>query len=303
MVDEKLGHATLPDSARLHFHVSDELKKRMLAFEKEFGPPAKRRKADPSSSSPDLRFPCKLKRTELASKDFEIAQAGKIKIATKSTTRQFLENDKLETMRVYHVSGDAAHYLHNTDSARHTIQKGTVLAKATQADFIDAADDDNKKAGEGSMMIPFEMSTESLFTYDFDGQGQNVKEFQTMIDDARRALSATQVGLYNHTLSDHLQRGKEHIRCVTPLAKKDPKVEMVIKERPVSSWTAAQLGDFLTAFDFQGPAVCGLAWHVTVERGVVVPNQKDPFQLAILENVVLEPGDCIKLTVRSAVPK
>ena len=153
------------------------------------------------------------------------------------------------------------------------------------------------------MMIPFEMSRESLFTYDFDGQGQNVKELRTMIDDARRALSATQVGLYNHTLSDHLQRGKEHIRCVTPLAKKDPKVEMVIKERPVSSWTAAQLGDFLTAFDFQGPAVCGLAWHVTVERGVVVPNQKDPFQLAILENVVLEPGDCIKWTVRSAVPK
>ena len=94
MVDEKLGQATLPDSARLHFHVSDELKKRMLAFEKEFGPLAKRRKADPSSS-PDLRFPGKLKRTELASKDFEIAQAGKIKIATKSTTRQFVENDKL----------------------------------------------------------------------------------------------------------------------------------------------------------------------------------------------------------------
>ena len=114
------------------------------------------------------------------------------------------------------------------------------------------------------------------------------------------------MGLYNHTLSDHLQRGKEHIRCVTPLAKKDPKVEMVIKERPVSSWTAAQFGDFLTDFDFQGPAVCGLAWHVTVERGVVavvVPNQKDPFQLAILENVVLEPGDCFKLTVRSAIPR
>ena len=89
----------------------------------------------------------------------------------------------------------------------------------------------------------------------------------------------------------------------TPFAKKDPKVEMVIKERPVLSWTAAQLGDFLTAFDFQGPAVCGLAWHITVERGVVVPDQKDPSQLAILENVVLEPGDCIKLTVRSAVPK
>ena len=301
MVDEKLGQATLPDSARLHFHVSDELKKRMLAFEKEFGPPAKRRQAEPSSL--DLRFPGKLKRIELASKDFEFAQAGKIRIATKSTTRQFLENDKLETMRVYHVSGDAAHYLHNTDSHRHTLQKGTVLAKATQADFIDAADDDKKQAREGSMMIPFEMSTESLFTYDFDGQGENVKEFQTMIDDTHRALSATQVGLYNHTLSDHLQRGKEHIRCVTPHAKKDPKVEMVIKERPVSSWTAAQLGDFLTAFDFQGPAVCGLAWHVTVGRGVVVPNQKDPSQLAILENVVLEPGDCIKLTVRSAVPK
>ena len=105
-------------------------------------------------------------------------------------------------MRVYHVSGDAAHCLHNTDSARHTIRKGTVLAKATQADFIDAADDD-KQAREGSMMIPFAMSTESLFTYDFDGQGQNVKEFQTMIDDARRALSAAQVVLYNHTLSDH----------------------------------------------------------------------------------------------------
>ena len=90
---------------------------------------------------------------------------------------------------------------------------------------------------------------------------------------------------------------------MTPLAKKDPKVEMVIKERPVSSWTAAQFGDFLTDFDFQGPAVCGLAWHVAVEKGVVVPNKEDPFQLAILENVVFEPGDCIKLTVRSAVPK
>ena len=264
--------ATAPERSLIPFEITESLGKRLAEFKEEFGPkPKKQRTQGQGDILPrqidgnSLPAGCKVTTTwpiELA------GNGGKI---------------QLHIARVSMDDGACGTYLHNSTSARITVDAHQVLASGDGAIVKDL---DVKAADPSRPHWPFVLDEKSMLSY----LGV-LDELPVIIAKARDAKNLGEgARLYNHNLSNQAVRRSVGQYKVIPHAVKSP--------RPVFQFPPGDsIAQAFTLSDcgYDEDCILQVAWSMVGHSQWLCPKQDVPFEWIFAKSVSLTPNQYIHL--------